>query len=243
MCGEQKSLLIINSKERDGTLFASSSEFSYSPKHGIKYNTIRIKYVMIPLAYYNINSNNNTFIFNEGGSDLTATITPGTYSKSEFITELKTKLDSSGSQTYSVVDSDTTNNITISAAGNFQIIFSEFSTAAKRIYNSGSSDTSNTTSHTIGPIDISGVNIINIESNLRLYKSVRSNRKMVNNILVSIPVSPYTTNEILSYAPQYDIISNSYEDDLGEIKFKLYNEFGELIDLNNVDWTICFEFW
>ena len=64
---------------------------------------------------------NNKLDFNEGGSQLTATITPGTYaSLTAIAAEVKTQLDSAGALTYTVtVDKD--EKMTIAATGSFSL--------------------------------------------------------------------------------------------------------------------------
>lgn len=68
-----------------------------------------------------IDSSNNKLDFNEGGSELTATLTSGTYTLSELATEIKTQMDAAGDLTYTVsVSSD--DKFTISATGAFSLL-------------------------------------------------------------------------------------------------------------------------
>lgn len=70
---------------------------------------------------FDIDSTNNALIFNEGGSDLTATITSGNYTLSSLAAEIKTQMDAAGANTYTVtVSAD--NEITISATGSFKLV-------------------------------------------------------------------------------------------------------------------------
>lgn len=64
---------------------------------------------------------NNKLDFNEGGSELTATVSAGTYTLATLAAEIKTQMDSAGANTYTVsVDKD--DKITISADGQFSLL-------------------------------------------------------------------------------------------------------------------------
>lgn len=70
-----------------------------------------------------VDATNNKINFTEGGSELTATITSGTYTSTTLATEIKTQLDSiGGSNVYTVSKSETTGLWTISATGSFNLL-------------------------------------------------------------------------------------------------------------------------
>jgi hypothetical protein len=71
---------------------------------------------------YVIDSTNNKIDFSEGGGELTATITSGTYTSTTLATEIKTQLDAEGALTYTVTKSETTGLWTISATGSFELL-------------------------------------------------------------------------------------------------------------------------
>ena len=62
----------------------------------IRFNEIEIKDVAIPFSFYNINSTNNTFIFNDGVNRL-ITLNVGQYDYSTLISELQNKMNASAS--------------------------------------------------------------------------------------------------------------------------------------------------
>lgn len=79
------------------------------------------------LFYYlddDITTANQNIDFNEGGGELTAVLTPGTYTHTELATVIKTALDSAGGQTYTVAFNRTTRTYTISASSNFSLLVS-----------------------------------------------------------------------------------------------------------------------
>lgn len=67
-----------------------------------------------------VDSTNASLIFNEGGSDITATVAGGTYTQAQYATQVQTKMNLVGGQTYTVSYSSVTNKFTVSAAAQFQ---------------------------------------------------------------------------------------------------------------------------
>lgn len=72
-------------------------------------------------GHFIIDSTNKTLIFDEGGGDLTATLTEGSYSVSSLGSEIKSKMESVGVQTYSVSYSEALCLWTISAPLSFTL--------------------------------------------------------------------------------------------------------------------------
>ncbi len=66
---------------------------------------------------------NNTIEFNEGGSNLTATLTTAIYNAASLATEIKTQLDSAGTLTYTVTYSEISHKFTISTLSAFSILW------------------------------------------------------------------------------------------------------------------------
>jgi len=62
--------------------------------------------------------------FDEGAGELTATLTSGSYSLTDFATELARAMTAAGGQTYTVSLNRSTRKITISATGNFSLLLS-----------------------------------------------------------------------------------------------------------------------
>lgn len=70
---------------------------------------------------FDIDSTNNTLLFNEGGSTLTATITSANYTLSTLAAEIKTQMDSAGALTYTVT-ANASGTLTIAATGSFVLV-------------------------------------------------------------------------------------------------------------------------
>ncbi|MDH3324062.1 MAG: hypothetical protein OEL89_00325 [Candidatus Peregrinibacteria bacterium] len=71
-----------------------------------------------------VNSQNNSLDFDEGAGEINATINSGSYTITDFATEIKRVLDTNGTQAYTVSVDRVTRFITISAAANFDLLFS-----------------------------------------------------------------------------------------------------------------------
>ena len=67
-----------------------------------------------------IGAQNDDVIFNEGGSDISTNLSAGTYTLSQFATELASKMQTAGTKTYSASVSN--NKITITSSGVFKFI-------------------------------------------------------------------------------------------------------------------------
>jgi len=118
-------LVVLTSANRDsGTLNSCHLPF---PKPLYEVKTIEVAAISIPTSGNIFNSLNNTITFSEGGGDLTATITEGSYTEALLSTEIKTRMDIAGALVYTVVVQNTpviTKRLIITATGAFSILAS-----------------------------------------------------------------------------------------------------------------------
>lgn len=78
-----------------------------------------------------ISSKNNKIDFTEGGSQLTATLTPGSYSPTALCTEIDSKMTAAGAQSYTVTFNSITRKFTIAQGGaTFSLLFESGTNAA-----------------------------------------------------------------------------------------------------------------
>lgn len=70
---------------------------------------------------HTITLNNNAIDFDEGGSEIQATLNSGDYSLTEFLVEIKRAMEAVGALTYTVSLNRTTRKITISSTSNFTL--------------------------------------------------------------------------------------------------------------------------
>lgn len=99
-----------------------------------------------------VDATNNKLDFDEGGGELTATVTSATYTPSSLATEIATQLTSAGGQTYSVSYSNATGKWTVSAPGAFNLRTLTGTNFATALYPDigfdVTADTGSATSHT-----------------------------------------------------------------------------------------------
>jgi hypothetical protein len=73
---------------------------------------------------FNITSQNNLMNFSEGGPELTAELSPGSYTFGEFALAIQSALNADGALDYTLSLNRSTNKITISASGVFSLLLS-----------------------------------------------------------------------------------------------------------------------
>ncbi len=83
---------------------------------------------------YEVDSTKNAIDFDEGGPELNATLTTGSYTLTEFVTELQTALNNTGGQAYTVSVNRTTRIVTISSVGVFALLIATGSRAGTTAY-------------------------------------------------------------------------------------------------------------
>jgi hypothetical protein len=93
-----------------------------------------------------VGDTNKYIDFDEGGAELNATLTLGTYTADALCAEMKTQLDAEGALTYTVTYSEATRKFTIAASASFTIRWSTGTNAANDVsdmcgYNDAANDT------------------------------------------------------------------------------------------------------
>jgi hypothetical protein len=139
-------LLKIDSEKRDS---GTSTDFKLKLQHPIQRGeNYQLIHAHIPQTQYNIDQFNNFFVFNEGGSDLSAVLSPGYYNATQLMAELKSAMEiaGSGSNTYTIGISPTQYNLTITGSAVFSIKMADVRSACKPL--GFSSNTGTSLSHT-----------------------------------------------------------------------------------------------
>lgn len=204
-----QSIQLNSSLRNSGTL--SSSEFNISPNmNNVK--GIKLKHLMLPLNVSTIDSRNNKLYYILNTSAGSTTISSSNYTGSVFASTIETALragtivDNSWTCTYN----SNANLITIGATtASFQITTGSNSInyEAGLISNVGAAAA---TSLTSGSIDLSGIKMLNIASNIGGISIVNSNQKMLASIPIeeaNLSISTYTdfSNDYTSI--NFDVLS------------------------------------
>lgn len=235
----KSSLLAIDSRNRinGGTSgnFIVNLPIGFSNVKGIKLQSAEI-----PFTWYEVNSSNNVFEFDEGGTPVSGTIPPGNYTPSSFATTLQTNMNtlSPGPQVYTVTYSSVTGTFSVGAPGAFTMYF----TNPASIYRQLGANLGDV----IGPtntIIFSNVSVLSSDTYLFIsLGTMNSNLSTTNatyNFKVPINVEPYSVSfytnntewDQINYYGSSSISFNSLN-----VTLKFWN--GATVDLNGAEWSM-----
>jgi hypothetical protein len=127
---ERKTVLVVNSRDRNILGSTGTNSFRYNLRRPLK-DIVSVEMInaAIPGYILNINTGWNKFTFQEGSTQYTVTLTPGSYTASQLCTELQTQLNAlSGiANTYTVALGPRNQRMTISRAAldttSFSLLF------------------------------------------------------------------------------------------------------------------------
>jgi hypothetical protein len=223
--------LFLSSKERE-TSSASSSDFRLKLSRAISAGeTYTLVYAHIPQTIYNIDAQNNSFVFNDG-VERQVTLPNGFYTASTVTTALQSVMNAVSSQTFTVTLDDTTQKITLDSTGSFSVSMNSVESPL-----GFTSDTTLNTSHT-------GDTILNLERTDALFIHV-------NEIQETDLVRGGTTFVIPSSVNQLQVIDynerNGYHQKITFntpnllLSIRLTDAENRTVDLNNSDWYFVLE--
>jgi hypothetical protein len=228
----------INSRNRD---LGTDSDFTITLSDidtNVKYDYVALLDCSIPRSYYMIQANYNTFILNEGGSDLIISVNPGNYTRTSLKSIIETLLNASGTFTYSISYRNISSTyddgkfvFTVSGNSGVQPLFT-FGDGFFEILGFSKNTTYNFVANTL-----TSPNVINLnhESTLFLKSNICQNTD--NNILDNI-----ITPADISFS--YIIYNNSNPSEYSKkfngngsnnFRFQLTDEDNRPIDLNGLN--------
>ena len=191
-------------------------------------------------SLYNVNNNNNKIYFAEGGS-LTATLTNGYYTRNDLASEIKTQMDATGAETYTVSYNNITGKYTFSATGNFNFEFATNTTnSSRKLLGFNEEDTVSNT-------QITSSNIVDLSSYKFIYVNIKENKISQyygkNYFSASLKIndnSSFLSNIRYEYKAdsnrQYVKFNNTKS-----IKYEFYDENFNELDFNGNEWSMIFE--
>ena len=258
--------LELNSRKRTrGTIedfvVALSHQITFNQSPNKSYY-LRLENIQIPHSFYQVNSNNNTFqvIETDGVTPhtLTITIDAGNYTISELLTELEAALDtasaaSGDTNSYTLTYDDITNKITLKYDGGTSTSVTVDTIANNSTMNVilglGKADTDNITGGDTTLVLADGVESVAPNSvDLHYYSyiivetSLSSNNYYDENgqIHIGCRVPIIVDRNIVNYFGNQDghMTKLNNKGPLSVLEMKLKDEFGNLIDLNEVDWSV-----
>lgn len=192
-------------------------------------------------SYYTINPYNNSILFQEDvGSVVSATITPGNYSKAQFETEVKAQLEaeSPNTRTYTVSISTTTGKITITGStGTFEIK----SCSALALLGFDNATSQAVTQVGSNVVNLAGPCCIQLRSSA-LGSSMRFgsniyNQSQNNNVLATVPIQNGSF-QVQTHQPETRF--HDVEQQLTVIDYYFTDDEGREIGFNGVPTHVTF---
>lgn len=219
--------LILNTKD-SYTNEPSNASFNLSNFQETNfYNKISLVNVTFPNLQYPVNSNNNVIVFEEDGvgTDFTATLTEGTYTATELITEIQTQMDAAGANTYTVTYNSNTYKYTWTTSGT-SLRFTSDSTADKVLgldTSVGSFAASVTSSY---PIRLDGTQYVDVICSIPSNNITSDNKPVYKRIPVVV-----SFGEINFIESQFDDFLNLRANNLISLDIRLIDDTGSAYSL------------
>lgn len=242
--------LIVTFDSRLRTSGTNSSFASQPIDLGINnYNSVCLLQASIPKSFYNMPAPFNSFVLRENGIDTTITIPEGNYTKLNLSTTLSSLLTTNSSQgwtyvvsypNYTLVD-NFKYTFTVSGNGGNQpsLIFSEGTPNRQLGFDE------NTTNTFTGDV-LTSTNAVNLAYILRMYIATDLVENADNSYLQEIlNVGGTAPQGIINYT-NYDIQFNSKDYNRSGAtswRFTLLDDYGQIIDLNGVNWVFTVVFY
>jgi len=107
-----RTIVVDSTKRVSGTPTDFSFDVSNFPRR--PWTSVALESITIPKSFYDIGTGYNKFLLTVGAVSHVITITPGTYSQTDFATTLRLALNTASGLTWSVTWSSTTNKFTYS---------------------------------------------------------------------------------------------------------------------------------
>lgn len=228
------SFIFVNSEDRLYKSSSSPADFQIAINSTLAdtpRSSLSVESVSFFNLEYGINSANNVLTFRENSDDITtytATITPGNYSASEFISALKTAMDAVGANTYTVIYNDINGkvNITVLLPNTFKLVGGSMLTVSLGYEPMTSFAATHTGNY---PVNLAGSTYADLSLGL-------SNRNIVTGLgqyrpFVRIPMA-VDFGHLVEYTNQSDgddvLIAT---DDLDRLNVTLYNDRRNILDL------------
>lgn len=105
-----KKTVILDSRNR---LRGTSTNFDVNINPSITFSSMRLKSFHVPVSWYNITSDNNTFTIEQASIDYTVTVTVGRYDMTQLLSALESGLNTATGSTFSCTRDDKTGLVTI----------------------------------------------------------------------------------------------------------------------------------
>ena len=234
-----KNSVLLRSRDR---ISGNSSDFELKVQYALD-GEHAVKNIQIANSCYSVRAGvNDKIYFYENSTAKSATITAGQYTSSTIASAIKTVMDtaSGGHNTYTVTFASSTQKITFSASNAFYFQFaSNTSASARRIMGFDAEDTASGSSVTsTNAIDLTGTHAVYIaipeaEHNLR-----KSGGPLRSSLYVPLNVDVNSFQNLAQSGDFQQILTFDRETALS---VKLYDDDGNDLSLNGVEWSMLLQ--
>ena len=228
-----------NATKLNGTLL-SNVNFDFpsliSANQNIKRITCSLLNAEIPYSYYNVNIYNHHFRINVDGINYFIVITEGNYNANTLITEIISKLAVAGVTSVSITLSPFTGKLTFTTTSPSMTILHTNNTANQFLGFNTTANQSGTTITALYPLNLLYTLKIRIASTALITNYLDSSLSGSSNFLASFPVSAQNFGVIL-YENPLNIQSEINVRSLNGFDIQILDDYGNLINFNNINWT------
>lgn len=247
MCQTKKhSDIIIKSKDRVNYSSTTASQFACQLLRSIAFDELELLYAQIPNTIYNITSSNNVIYFNDG-ANVSATITPGSYTISSLTSAIATAMTSASSsaKTYTVTYSTSTFLLTISTTAGYTLTFGTNTTnSIAQTIGFPNSNTASASAQT-GSYAVN-LNIDPIYVNFRMVSSLNQTTNMSMpsySFILPISVNGGEVNILSKYNSMEQKIKLNSMVNVDRVEIELRDGSGNIVNLNGSNWLIGFRYY
>ena len=233
------SIYSINNNNPFDTVFTLTSSMS-------NVRTIKLKSMEIPIAFQNIRNGLNTFTLNMGSTNYSITIPPNNYSSIATLCTDITTLFNSSSIPNNPTFTSTGNKILITVTGNvnFNVVQSNLSRYILGFNGNQISSYSSTNSTITSQFNY----LLNVDNYINMYLAdIPYSNNTSNGLIASFKIPLNAVNNVVyffgeenSFSQSLDITNPTFV--ISQIKVKLIDRFGNVLDNNGVDYSFSLEF-
>lgn len=241
---EQK-IIILNSKDaiKLNGEYLSYVSFNFRDilkrDEDIYYTSIAVLSAEIPFSFYTVNENNNTLNYTINSIDYILVLNEGNYNATTFITEFVSKFNAGGHDcTITMAFNKIIGKLTtIKTSGAYDIIYKSSPIYEVLGLLSNTSYTLSTSIEHPHMLNLLGIKKLRILSSSLSLENYDSSGHTSSNLLQTISVDK-PAYSLLTFQNTSNALSRLKNKILNEIEIQIRDENNNLVDFNNVYWTI-----
>lgn len=227
--------------------FLSNLQFSFNgilkEEEDILHCQIGLLNCQIPVSFYIINEYNSSLYFNYNNIDYNLIIPYGNYNSTNLSSLLQTQMSALTNSTWLITLNKINGIYTFSTNNNFTLYGVVYGTTCCNIIGIPKEENTISNNNILicpYPVNLLGLKKLKIASSALATNTVDSWSGGFCDIIGVIPVnvSAFGLIQFTNYGNPYGLLRSKRID---EIDIKIFDEFNNLVDMNNVNWTLSLE--